>query len=442
MVFIKRLVPLSILYCFEGIMLGLILYSVPSDLIDKGVEISRYKFSFILLLPYLFRYVVGPLIDSLSWDKMGRRRSQLTVLYFGLGVLLYFSNFQSLDPSTWFWNIFWIVCLLACIDIIIAAWLVESLEKQDRGYGALAQFLGILIGGFIGAYIFKMFNSLEFCNTYIYAIPQEIPYITLQIAFKDLSYISVGLGVACIIIIHNEKTINQDIIEAYKSALGAFSNRHLIVLFLFFCFFRVGQMPIDLAHIHLMRGQLTEGQIQFLEILTFPIACILPYYMAKMIKTRVLEIRLIIVFSIYEIAISGVFIITLFASEENFPFPYRDTLMKISLFSVWLLNLINITLAQSFIYKSTQSSVSATFIALLTTGINFQFIFEGFVEYLLANYNYYLIWICGVGIYALFFFHLASRVTMIDQLNCEEFSLEIDIKKEKLLINTELATLS
>lgn len=60
---------------------------------------------------------------------------------------------------------------MACIDIIIAAWLVESLNKQDRGYGALAQFLGILIGGFIGAYIFKMFNSLEFCNTYINAIP-------------------------------------------------------------------------------------------------------------------------------------------------------------------------------------------------------------------------------------------------------------------------------
>lgn len=37
--------------------------------------------------------------------------------------------------------------------------------------------------------------------------------------------------------------------------------------------------------------------------------------------------------------------------------------------------------------------------------------FEGIVEYLLANYNYYLIWMIGVGIYALFFFHIASRAT-------------------------------
>lgn len=73
--------------------------------------------------------------------------------------------------------------------------------------------------------------------------------------------------------------------------------------------------------------------------------------------------------NLIQLAISGVFIITLFASEENFSFPYRDTLLKISLISVWLLNLINITLAQSFIYKNTQSSIAATFIALLSKNI-------------------------------------------------------------------------
>lgn len=42
--------PLSILYCFEGIMIGLILYKVPSNLTDTGIEINRYMFSFIVLL--------------------------------------------------------------------------------------------------------------------------------------------------------------------------------------------------------------------------------------------------------------------------------------------------------------------------------------------------------------------------------------------------------
>lgn len=75
MVFINNLVPLSILYCHEGIILGLSLYSVPSEIKEKGVEINNYKFSFLILLPYLFRYILAPLIDSISLEKFGKRRS-------------------------------------------------------------------------------------------------------------------------------------------------------------------------------------------------------------------------------------------------------------------------------------------------------------------------------------------------------------------------------
>lgn len=92
-----------------------------------------------------------------------------------------------------------------------------------------------------------------------------------------------------------------------------------------------------------------------------------------MIKNKTLEIRLIIVFTIYEISniyyilvISGLFIICLFATEEELPFPYRDILLKISLIVVWLLNFMNITFAYSYIYKSTKSTISATFISLLS----------------------------------------------------------------------------
>lgn len=50
-------------------------------------------------------------------------------------------------------------------------------------------------------------------------------------------------------------------------------------------------------------------------------------------------------FLIKKLVISGLFIITLFASEEGIPFPYRDVLLKISLIAAWLLNIVNILLA-------------------------------------------------------------------------------------------------
>lgn len=89
MVFIKNLVPLSLLYCFEGILLGLILHSIPKELLDSGIDIGIYKFRFLILIPYMLRYIVAPLLDSLSWEKGGRRRSQLCVLYFLLGYIKY-----------------------------------------------------------------------------------------------------------------------------------------------------------------------------------------------------------------------------------------------------------------------------------------------------------------------------------------------------------------
>lgn len=67
-----------------------------------------------------------------------------------------------------------------------------------------------------------------------------------------------------------------------------------------------------------------------------------------------------------KLVISGAFIITLFATEEEFPFPYRDIILKISLIGSWLLNIINITLAYSYIYKSVRSTIATTFIALLS----------------------------------------------------------------------------
>jgi PAT family acetyl-CoA transporter-like MFS transporter 1 len=68
----------------------------------------------------------------------------------------------------------------------------------------------------------------------------------------------------------------------------------------------------------------------------------------------------------FKLVISGAFIITLFATEEEFPFPYRDIILKISLIGSWLLNIINITLAYSYIYKSVRSTIATTFIALLS----------------------------------------------------------------------------
>lgn len=76
----------------------------------------------------------------------------------------------------------------------------------------------------------------------------------------------------------------------------------------------------------------------------------------------------------------------------------------------------------------------------LGTCIIFQFILSTALE----NYmtHFYTLWLCGIGLYFLFLKYMGSQLLalQIDQLESAEFSLEIDIKQERL-IATELTTL-
>lgn len=60
------------------------------------------------------------------------------MLLYSVRVLLYFSNLNIPEESGWFWKMFWIMSILACIDMVVNSWLVESMIKDERGYGALS----------------------------------------------------------------------------------------------------------------------------------------------------------------------------------------------------------------------------------------------------------------------------------------------------------------
>lgn len=91
-----------------------------------------------------------------------------------------------------------LVSLMALIDTILGAW-----ASSHLGHGALAQYVGWIVGAFIGSFGFAMFNSVTFCNLYINAIPSEIPLITLTSnpqslyldAYHMLAYSAVGLAI-------------------------------------------------------------------------------------------------------------------------------------------------------------------------------------------------------------------------------------------------------
>lgn len=74
---IKYLVPLTLLYTLEGLSFGLVMVSIPKHLDDLKLSYFPQAFTYVVLVPFLFRFLVVPFLDCLSVSKFGRRRSQL-----------------------------------------------------------------------------------------------------------------------------------------------------------------------------------------------------------------------------------------------------------------------------------------------------------------------------------------------------------------------------
>lgn len=67
--------------------------------------------------------------------------------------------------------------------------------------------------------------------------------------------------------------------------------------------------------------------------------------------------------------------------------------------------------------------------------IYFSFLFEGVIVEIIENVDYFAVWIIGIILHSLILNKVGSSMTQVDQMSPVEFTLEIDIKKEKLIVS-------
>ncbi|KAM3139181.1 Major facilitator superfamily domain-containing protein 3 [Paramecium bursaria] len=440
----KFILPITLLYALQGITVAMATMSIPNIFDYKDVMYQKYTFAYLVLFPYVVRVLFCPLLDYFYIDKFGKRRCQIVVILIVYSVVAFFSNVDSLDSVDMFFTQLHLISICAILDIPIGAFIVEQFPPDRKGHATLAQYVGWIVGGFTGSYVFATFNSVQFCNTYLFAVPQELPMVTISYAFRLMSYSGIGLAIFSQMSFTNENNVKHDtnLFDSYRSLLFVFGNPNLAKVGLFLFLFRLGLLPITLAQYYLLyMKNYTSGQIEFMQALTFPLACLLPFYLAKLIRIRRFEIRYIIIFSIYMEILSVLMVIMIYFLNISFRFPYRDFILNASLIIIWLLNLIIITMAQSFIYKIAQSSISATFTCIFSSIIYFSFLFEGVIVEIIENVDYFAVWIIGIILHSLILNKVGSSMTQVDQMSPVEFTLEIDIKKEKLIVSQEMTNI-
>lgn len=79
-----KIIQLTLLFSLEGVLIGLILYSIPNYLKFEDITLSPY-YSLVLLIPYFLKFLIAPFFDSLAITKIGKRKSQLVILLIGFG---------------------------------------------------------------------------------------------------------------------------------------------------------------------------------------------------------------------------------------------------------------------------------------------------------------------------------------------------------------------
>lgn len=150
-----RLFTLCVLYVAQGIPWGFMATTLPAYLTQRGLDAAFVatvlSFSY---LPYSFKWIFGPLIDTFAIPRLGRRRPW--ILFAQAMMVLTLVAMVTFDITTEVkllaWMIFLHTVFNALQDVAVDALAVDLLDDDERGranglmYGC--KYGGGLIGGY------------------------------------------------------------------------------------------------------------------------------------------------------------------------------------------------------------------------------------------------------------------------------------------------------
>jgi len=155
-----RFATVSLLYVAQGLPYGLFTFSIPAWLAEQGATTAQVAtFAAISFLPWGFKWLVAPFMDSFSFPAMGRRRPWILGAQIGL-VLALVALATAPDPIA---NLGILAALAFCVstfaatqDVAVDGMTIDILPEDERARANAfmfgAQVFGIFVGTTGGAY--------------------------------------------------------------------------------------------------------------------------------------------------------------------------------------------------------------------------------------------------------------------------------------------------
>ena len=171
-----RLLTLCLLYVAQGIPWGFMATTLPAYLTSKGLDAGFVAATLsFTTLPYSFKWIWGPIIDSFTIPSLGRRRPWII---FAQGMMaLTLVALVAFDLTVQVQLLAWMILIHtvfnALQDVAVDAYAVDVLADNERGranglmYGS--KYLGGAVGGIVMAYVIADYGlrSALFAQTLI-----------------------------------------------------------------------------------------------------------------------------------------------------------------------------------------------------------------------------------------------------------------------------------
>ena len=169
-----RLTAFFLLYVTEGIPLGFTATAIATQMRRQGLgPVAIGAFVGSLYLPWAFKWIAGPFVDTFSSDRFGRRRLWILMMQLGMMATLLIAMPVNVVTEL---GLFTLIILFhnafgATQDVAIDALAVNVLPEDERGLANGFMFAGASIGQAIGGSgVLFLSAVLPFSTTYFFVI--------------------------------------------------------------------------------------------------------------------------------------------------------------------------------------------------------------------------------------------------------------------------------
>lgn len=221
---------LLLLYVLQGIPLG-VTSAVPLLLQKRKVSYTDQALFSFVSWPFSLKLLWAPIVDSLFWRWMGRRKSWLVPVQLGIGAFMLMLSRSVSDilpddpasterPNIELLTLIFLLLNFFCAtqDIVVDGWALTMLKRSNIGYASTCNTVGQTAGYFIGNIVFIALESANFSNKYIRSKENQSSkgIVTFEsfLLYNGIVYLIVTVLVA---IFRREKNDNGNVLDEVNS---------------------------------------------------------------------------------------------------------------------------------------------------------------------------------------------------------------------------------